>query len=39
MSAVEDGGVKRGLFLAPFDELAEPSVLVELAVQAEACGG
>ena len=38
MSAVEDGGVKRGLFLAPFDELAEPGVLVELAVQAEAGG-
>ena len=38
MSAVEDRGVKRGLFLAPFDELAEPGVLVELAVQAEAGG-
>jgi alkanesulfonate monooxygenase SsuD/methylene tetrahydromethanopterin reductase-like flavin-dependent oxidoreductase (luciferase family) len=28
----------RGLFLAPFDELADPKVLVELAVAAEARG-
>jgi alkanesulfonate monooxygenase SsuD/methylene tetrahydromethanopterin reductase-like flavin-dependent oxidoreductase (luciferase family) len=29
---------RRGLFLAPFDELADPHVLVELAVRAEAGG-
>src|SRR5579872_1120055 len=28
----------RGLFLAPFDELAEPRVLVDLAVEAEENG-
>src|SRR5579884_3408730 len=31
-------GTRRGLFLAPFDELADPRVLVELAVAAEARG-
>jgi alkanesulfonate monooxygenase SsuD/methylene tetrahydromethanopterin reductase-like flavin-dependent oxidoreductase (luciferase family) len=30
--------MRRGLFLAPFDELAEPRVLVELAVEAEEQG-
>ena len=29
---------KRGLFLAPFDELADPRVVVEIAVQAESRG-
>ena len=29
---------KRGLFLAPFDELADPRVLVEIAVEAESRG-
>jgi alkanesulfonate monooxygenase SsuD/methylene tetrahydromethanopterin reductase-like flavin-dependent oxidoreductase (luciferase family) len=29
---------RHGLFLAPFDELADPWVLVELAVAAESCG-
>jgi alkanesulfonate monooxygenase SsuD/methylene tetrahydromethanopterin reductase-like flavin-dependent oxidoreductase (luciferase family) len=31
-------GVRRGLFLAPFDELSDPVALVELAVAAEARG-
>ncbi len=31
-------GTRRGLFLAPFDELSDPHVLVELAVAAEARG-
>ena len=30
--------IRSGLFLAPFDELADPRVLVELAVRAEARG-
>jgi alkanesulfonate monooxygenase SsuD/methylene tetrahydromethanopterin reductase-like flavin-dependent oxidoreductase (luciferase family) len=30
--------VRRGLFLAPFDELADPRVLTELAMQAESSG-
>jgi alkanesulfonate monooxygenase SsuD/methylene tetrahydromethanopterin reductase-like flavin-dependent oxidoreductase (luciferase family) len=30
--------VKRGLYLAPFDELADPTVLIELAVRAEERG-
>jgi alkanesulfonate monooxygenase SsuD/methylene tetrahydromethanopterin reductase-like flavin-dependent oxidoreductase (luciferase family) len=38
MSAAADRNVKRGLYLAPFDELANPSVLVSLAEQAEAHG-
>ena len=38
MSAVEDRGLRRGLYLAPFDELADPLVLVDLAVAAEARG-
>ena len=29
---------RRGVFLAPFDELADPRVLVELAMQAESSG-
>jgi alkanesulfonate monooxygenase SsuD/methylene tetrahydromethanopterin reductase-like flavin-dependent oxidoreductase (luciferase family) len=29
---------QRGLFLAPFDELSDPLVLIDLAVQAEAAG-
>jgi alkanesulfonate monooxygenase SsuD/methylene tetrahydromethanopterin reductase-like flavin-dependent oxidoreductase (luciferase family) len=33
-----DHRLRRGLFLAPFDELAEPLALVDLAVQAEAAG-
>jgi len=28
----------RGLYLAPFDELADPRLLVDLAVRAESCG-
>lgn len=31
-------GPRRGLYLAPFDELADPLVLVELAIEAEAHG-
>jgi alkanesulfonate monooxygenase SsuD/methylene tetrahydromethanopterin reductase-like flavin-dependent oxidoreductase (luciferase family) len=31
-------GLKRGLFLAPFDELADPLVLLDLAVEAERRG-
>ena len=38
MSAPLDRVVKRGLYLAPFDELADPSVLVTLAEAAEARG-
>ena len=38
MSALDDAGVKRGLYLAPFDELADPGMLLELAVRAEARG-
>lgn len=38
MSAVSDDRIRRGLFLAPFDELADPRILVELAVNAEAHG-
>src|SRR3954447_2418455 len=30
--------VRRGIFVAPFDELAEPGLLVELAERAEAAG-
>jgi alkanesulfonate monooxygenase SsuD/methylene tetrahydromethanopterin reductase-like flavin-dependent oxidoreductase (luciferase family) len=30
--------VRRGLYLAPFDELAEPRVMAELAARAEARG-
>ncbi len=30
--------MRRGLYLAPFDELADPRVLVDLAVHAESCG-
>ena len=30
--------VKRGIFLAPFDELADPRLLAELATSAEAAG-
>jgi alkanesulfonate monooxygenase SsuD/methylene tetrahydromethanopterin reductase-like flavin-dependent oxidoreductase (luciferase family) len=37
MSAT-DRALKRGLFLAPFDELADPHVLVEIAIEAEAGG-
>jgi alkanesulfonate monooxygenase SsuD/methylene tetrahydromethanopterin reductase-like flavin-dependent oxidoreductase (luciferase family) len=33
-----DLGLRRGLYLAPFDELADPRVLVALAVQAEEHG-
>jgi alkanesulfonate monooxygenase SsuD/methylene tetrahydromethanopterin reductase-like flavin-dependent oxidoreductase (luciferase family) len=36
--ADRDGLPRRGLFLAPFDELSDPLVLVELAVRAEARG-
>jgi alkanesulfonate monooxygenase SsuD/methylene tetrahydromethanopterin reductase-like flavin-dependent oxidoreductase (luciferase family) len=35
---LEDRALKRGLYLAPFDELADPGVLVDLAVRAEARG-
>ena len=38
MSALSDGGIKRGLYLAPFDELADPRVLVDLAVRADSRG-
>src|ERR1039457_155949 len=31
-------GIRRGLYLAPFDELADPRVLIELAMQAESSG-
>lgn len=34
----DDRVVRRGLFLAPFDELADPVVLVDLAIDAEAHG-
>jgi alkanesulfonate monooxygenase SsuD/methylene tetrahydromethanopterin reductase-like flavin-dependent oxidoreductase (luciferase family) len=37
MSATRQA-LKRGLFLAPFDELADPRVVVELAMEAEARG-
>jgi alkanesulfonate monooxygenase SsuD/methylene tetrahydromethanopterin reductase-like flavin-dependent oxidoreductase (luciferase family) len=30
--------LKRGLFLAPFDELADPNVIVEIALEAESRG-
>src|SRR3954447_21578578 len=30
--------VRRGIFVAPFDELAEPGIVVELAQRAEARG-
>ena len=30
--------MKRGLYLAPFDELADPGLLADLARRAEACG-
>ena len=33
-----DRGLRRGLYLAPFDELADPRALVSLAVQAEEQG-
>ena len=36
--ASEAGALRRGVFLAPFDELADPLVLVDLATQAEAHG-
>jgi alkanesulfonate monooxygenase SsuD/methylene tetrahydromethanopterin reductase-like flavin-dependent oxidoreductase (luciferase family) len=35
---VDDRAVSRGLYLAPFDELSDPTVLVELAVDAEEHG-
>jgi alkanesulfonate monooxygenase SsuD/methylene tetrahydromethanopterin reductase-like flavin-dependent oxidoreductase (luciferase family) len=35
---VSDRAVRRGLYLAPFDELAEPAVLVAVAEQAEEHG-
>ena len=38
MSDLSHSGVRRGLFLAPFDELADPRVLVDLAVRAESRG-
>jgi alkanesulfonate monooxygenase SsuD/methylene tetrahydromethanopterin reductase-like flavin-dependent oxidoreductase (luciferase family) len=38
MTSADNAAVRRGLFLAPFDELAEPGLLVELAVAAEAHG-
>jgi alkanesulfonate monooxygenase SsuD/methylene tetrahydromethanopterin reductase-like flavin-dependent oxidoreductase (luciferase family) len=34
----EDRGLRRGLYLAPFDELADPKVLLGLAVHAEEHG-
>src|ERR1700727_1687148 len=37
-AAPRDPDPRRGLFLAPFDELSDPWALVELAVQAEAGG-
>ena len=39
-SAARLGAVsaKRGMFIAPFDELFEPRLLAELAARAEACG-
>jgi len=37
-SGSPDHVARRGLFLAPFDELSDPLVLVDLAVQAEAGG-
>jgi alkanesulfonate monooxygenase SsuD/methylene tetrahydromethanopterin reductase-like flavin-dependent oxidoreductase (luciferase family) len=33
-----DHGLRRGLYLAPFDELADPRALVDLAVRAEEHG-
>ena len=36
--SVSGHGVRRGLYLAPFDELADPRVLIELAMQAESSG-
>ena len=30
--------LRRGVYLAPFDELADPRVLIELAMQAESSG-
>ncbi len=36
--ASDEHQLKRGLFLAPFNELADPLVLVDLAARAEACG-
>jgi alkanesulfonate monooxygenase SsuD/methylene tetrahydromethanopterin reductase-like flavin-dependent oxidoreductase (luciferase family) len=33
--SVSGHGIRRGLYLAPFDELADPRVLTELAIQAE----
>jgi alkanesulfonate monooxygenase SsuD/methylene tetrahydromethanopterin reductase-like flavin-dependent oxidoreductase (luciferase family) len=30
--------VKRGIFVAPFDELVEPRLMVELATRAQGCG-
>lgn len=38
MSVAVDRSVRRGLYLAPFDQLADPSVLVTLAEEAEARG-
>ncbi len=35
---MNDRAVSRGLYLAPFDELSDPAVLVELAVHAEERG-
>ncbi len=37
-ASTETSRLRRGLFLAPFDELADPWVLVELAVAAESGG-
>ena len=34
----DDRGLRRGLYLAPFDELADPKVLLGLAVDAEEHG-
>jgi alkanesulfonate monooxygenase SsuD/methylene tetrahydromethanopterin reductase-like flavin-dependent oxidoreductase (luciferase family) len=31
-------GIKRGLYIAPFDELSDPRLLADLAVRAEAAG-
>jgi alkanesulfonate monooxygenase SsuD/methylene tetrahydromethanopterin reductase-like flavin-dependent oxidoreductase (luciferase family) len=38
MPALDDRGLKRGLYLAPFGELTDPGLLVELAVNAESHG-
>ncbi len=38
MSGLDDRSLRRGLYLAPFDQLSDPLVLVELAVAAEERG-